>query len=81
MTHDMTHLADPLLEPHVRSAIERIPTSRFSTKRLIQEVQATSRPPRRPNLVPEVVWVLLQVGVDLLVHHWQHFVGCHYDRR
>ncbi|MSQ23581.1 MAG: hypothetical protein EXR58_03370 [Chloroflexi bacterium] len=41
MTHDMTHLADPVLEPYVRGAIERIGTSRFSIKRLIEALQAT----------------------------------------
>lgn len=41
MTHDITHVPDPLLEPYVRDTIERIRGERFSTKRFIEELRAT----------------------------------------
>lgn len=41
MTHDLTHVADEILEPHLLAAIERMAASRFSTKRLIEEMRVT----------------------------------------
>ena len=41
MTHDLTHVADEILEPHVVAAIERMRTARFSTKRVIEEMRST----------------------------------------
>ena len=41
MSHDITHVPDPILEPHVRAALERIPAVRFSTKRFIEELRST----------------------------------------
>ena len=41
MTHDLTHVADEVLEPHVLAAIGRMTTIRFSTKRIIEELRTS----------------------------------------
>ncbi|MBI4213068.1 MAG: hypothetical protein HY534_02055 [Chloroflexi bacterium] len=41
MSHDLTHAADEVLEPHLIAAIERLTSSRFSTKRIIEEMRST----------------------------------------
>jgi hypothetical protein len=41
VTHDLTHVADEVLEPHVIAAIGRMTSIRFSTRRVIEEMRAT----------------------------------------
>jgi hypothetical protein len=41
MTHDLTHVADDILAPHLFAAVARMTAPRFSTRRVIQQLRAT----------------------------------------
>ena len=41
MNHDITHVADDVLEPHLLAALARLTPTRFSTKRVIEEMRST----------------------------------------
>ena len=41
MTHELTHVADEVLEPEVIAAIGWLTSPRFSTKRIIEELRST----------------------------------------